>query len=287
MNRSFVHLELNTDDTAAAKEFYETLFGWAYQDIPIGDNVYTGVTSAVAPGAAMQMRPKGAQTGWLPYIGVDDVEVALEVAEEAGAKIIHPFTEVPHFGYFAIISDPTGAQLGLWQPAEDEDVAAQTAVTAIVGDKKRPKKKAAKKKSTKKKTATRAAAVEMPDEELEEPEMVAQGTKAAAKKKTGKKAGKKTAKRATAVDFAEDVVEEPDVAPKGAKKKGKKKAGKKTAKKAAAASAEEAPAPPAKKASKKKGAASKKTSKTGGATKKASKKKGAKKGTTTRRGREG
>ena len=46
MPGAFVHLELHTDDTHDAKAFYKELFGWDYNDVPMGDAVYTMVASS-------------------------------------------------------------------------------------------------------------------------------------------------------------------------------------------------------------------------------------------------
>jgi len=34
-----------------------------------------------------------------------------------GAQVLKDVTEVPQMGWFSIITDPTGAALGLWQTA--------------------------------------------------------------------------------------------------------------------------------------------------------------------------
>jgi len=46
---------------------------------------------------------------------VDDVKVATGNAKSLGATILKDVTEVPGIGWFSLISDPTGAALGMWQ----------------------------------------------------------------------------------------------------------------------------------------------------------------------------
>jgi predicted enzyme related to lactoylglutathione lyase len=41
---------------------------------------------------------------------------ATEKAKKLGAKIVRDVTEVPGAGWLSIITDPTGATLGLWKP---------------------------------------------------------------------------------------------------------------------------------------------------------------------------
>jgi uncharacterized protein len=55
-------------------------------------------------------------SSWLPYVLVDDVAAATGKAKSLGAAIVKDVTEVMGAGSFSIISDPTGAVLGLWQP---------------------------------------------------------------------------------------------------------------------------------------------------------------------------
>ncbi len=57
----------------------------------------------------------GAPSAWLAYVVVDDVKVATETAQSLGAGVMKDVSEVPGMGWFSIITDPTGAALGLWQ----------------------------------------------------------------------------------------------------------------------------------------------------------------------------
>ena len=47
--------------------------------------------------------------------GVDDVAAATQKAQQLGGTVIKDVTPVPGYGSFSIISDPTGAVLGLWK----------------------------------------------------------------------------------------------------------------------------------------------------------------------------
>jgi predicted enzyme related to lactoylglutathione lyase len=47
---------------------------------------------------------------------VEDVPAATQKAKALGAKIMLDVTEVPGAGWMSIITDPTGATLGLWKP---------------------------------------------------------------------------------------------------------------------------------------------------------------------------
>jgi uncharacterized protein len=65
-------------------------------------------------GGLMQQVPAG-PSGWLSYIGVDDIRAATKRAQSLGAEVMRDVTEVPGSGWLSFIRDPTGAVLGLWQ----------------------------------------------------------------------------------------------------------------------------------------------------------------------------
>jgi uncharacterized protein len=46
---------------------------------------------------------------------VNDIKAATEKAKSLGSKIVREVTEVPDAGWMSIITDPTGATLGLWK----------------------------------------------------------------------------------------------------------------------------------------------------------------------------
>jgi predicted enzyme related to lactoylglutathione lyase len=81
MGNPFVHVELNTTDTAKAKTFYEKLFDWKLEDMPIGERSYTMIRVGEGTGGGMmQQLIPGASSAWLPYVLVDDIDEATEKA---------------------------------------------------------------------------------------------------------------------------------------------------------------------------------------------------------------
>jgi predicted enzyme related to lactoylglutathione lyase len=145
MTNAFVHVELNTDDVAKAKQFYKKIFKWKLEDMKMGPGMtYTMVKPDKGTGGGMQAKPMpDAPTMWLPYVEVDNVKQTIGKAKKAGAQIIVDAMEVPGTGTMGIFLDPTGAVLGLWQPAPMQ--------AAPRGRKSAPKK-AAKRKTAKKKS---------------------------------------------------------------------------------------------------------------------------------------
>jgi len=116
MANAFVHVELNTTDLEKAKAFYRKLFDWKLEDtqMPVGTYTMVNVGSGTGGGMMKQMMP-GAPSSWLSYVLVDDIQSATRKARDLGANVMKDSMEVPNMGWLSILTDPTGAMLGLWQ----------------------------------------------------------------------------------------------------------------------------------------------------------------------------
>ena len=117
MAGEFVHMELNTPELEKSKAFYGGLFGWEFQDIPMGDGtIYSMFKPANGPGGGLMTVPD-APMRWLSYIGVEDIKASTAKARELGATVWIANVEVMGRGWFSILEDPTGAAIALWQDA--------------------------------------------------------------------------------------------------------------------------------------------------------------------------
>jgi predicted enzyme related to lactoylglutathione lyase len=114
-------VDLQTTDQAAAKSFYGGLFGWTYEDNPMDgtDAVYS---MAVLKGKhAAAIAPLGPQADagipphWNSYVTVADVDASVGVAEKAGGMLMMPPMDVMDAGRMAVVADPTGGMIALWQ----------------------------------------------------------------------------------------------------------------------------------------------------------------------------
>ena len=135
MGNPFVHLDLSTDDPAAAKKFYKSVFDWKFKDFPemkwTGIDVGKGVGGGIG-GKNMPTQP----TAWTAYVDVTDVKKTIAKAKKAGATIVVPFMQVGEMGALGVFVDPQGATIGVWQATKQAAAA--------------PKKKAAAAKPAKK-----------------------------------------------------------------------------------------------------------------------------------------
>ena len=120
-NGSFSWIELGTSDQNAAKDFYTALFGWTFEDSPMGpDDFYTMFQlEGRNCGAAYTLRPQETSMDvpphWNLYVSVASADETAKKAEEAGGKLLAPPFDVYSFGRMAVIQDPTGAVIEIWE----------------------------------------------------------------------------------------------------------------------------------------------------------------------------
>ena len=119
---TFSWADNTSTDPEAAKAFYQALFGWDKDEIPMMPGMtYTmfkqdGAYSAALSGMMPEMQEQGIPSHWTNYVSVDDVDSLADVVTENGGTILYGPMDVFDSGRMLQIQDPTGAQLGLWQP---------------------------------------------------------------------------------------------------------------------------------------------------------------------------
>jgi predicted enzyme related to lactoylglutathione lyase len=118
---SFCWIELATSDQNAAKSFYSSLFGWVVTDNPMGpDDFYTifkidGRDAAAGYTLRKEQRAQGVSPHWMVYVAVDSADQAAAKAAKAGGTVLAPAFDVVDVGRMAVVQDPTGAVLAVWQ----------------------------------------------------------------------------------------------------------------------------------------------------------------------------
>ena len=117
MGNPFVHVELNSTDLNKARSFYQSLFDWKLEEMPMpGGPPYVMIEVGEGVGGGLMQHPMpGAPSVWIPYVDVRDVASPTAKARALGANIIRDVSEVPNMGSFSIVMDPTGAVFGIWQ----------------------------------------------------------------------------------------------------------------------------------------------------------------------------
>jgi predicted enzyme related to lactoylglutathione lyase len=119
--------ELNTWNALESRNFYRRTLGWNFEKVSLPDGepywiarkdgrTVGGLYSLTAP------RFKGIPSHWMTYMKVDDIEQAEADAREAGGEVTRPITQLPGIGKIALVSDASGAMIGLIEP-DDGDLA--------------------------------------------------------------------------------------------------------------------------------------------------------------------
>ena len=118
----FCWVDLGTTDAPAAKQFYTGLFGWTAEDRPMGDGQsYTmfhlgGKSVAALYQQDAQQQAMGIPPNWLSYISVESADQAAERTKGLGGTVLMEPFDVLDVGRMAMIQDPTGAVVALWEP---------------------------------------------------------------------------------------------------------------------------------------------------------------------------
>jgi uncharacterized protein len=119
---TFSWTDLATTDQDGAKQFYGQLFGWDAVDNPVGDGmVYSmmqigGKDVAAISTQPEQQREAGVPALWNSYVTVDSADAAADRAQKLGATVHAPPFDVMDVGRMAVIGDPQGAFLMVWEP---------------------------------------------------------------------------------------------------------------------------------------------------------------------------
>ncbi|THB63572.1 MAG: VOC family protein [Desulfovibrio sp.] len=119
--------ELMTTDLDGAKEFYGGLFGWEFEEMVISDGPMAGTPyisgkiNGEYVGGMMTKPPEPAHIPphWGAYITVDNIENTLGKVKELGGNVIMPKTPIKDMGAFAVIQDPQGAVVSIFEFMEE------------------------------------------------------------------------------------------------------------------------------------------------------------------------
>ena len=108
------HVEFDSTDLERTRRFLGGLFGdWQFQGW--GDKYLLFSTPGGPGGGINRVDKLQGGSGTLVHVEVDEIEPYLARVEGLGGRIHTPKTEIPEIGWFAIVKDPDGNLLGLYQ----------------------------------------------------------------------------------------------------------------------------------------------------------------------------
>ena len=115
-------VDLMTSDTERSQAFYRELFGWTVQEPAEEFGGYLTFTKAGVPVAGcMASRPgSGMPNVWSVYLTTDNAGKTVDVAVANGGQVHVEAMTVGNLGTMAVIGDPGGAGIGVWQPGRHQ-----------------------------------------------------------------------------------------------------------------------------------------------------------------------
>lgn len=117
--------DISLPDPEKGKTFYGELFGWTAEDQydHDGNYVYTmfsqdGDTVAGLGPLPVAMQEAGVPPMWQTYVTVDDVDSVVTKVDELGGSVLVPTMQIFDSGRMAVVAEPGGAVLSLWEAGE-------------------------------------------------------------------------------------------------------------------------------------------------------------------------
>lgn len=107
-----VWVEMAGSDLDASAAFYHALFGWTrapYSDVSFDFSLGELEIGGLLP------KIGDVPDSWKVYLKVDDIEATLIAAVAAGGRVLHEPVREADDGSWALLEDPSGAEVGVWQ----------------------------------------------------------------------------------------------------------------------------------------------------------------------------
>ena len=113
-----IWIDLFSSDPAKSRGFYEELMGWTSTE---PEEQFGGYFSflkgdSLVAGGMKNDGTAGVPDCWNVYLAVENAEATVAAATAHGGGVIVPAMAIADMGSMAVISDPGGAAIGMWQP---------------------------------------------------------------------------------------------------------------------------------------------------------------------------
>jgi predicted enzyme related to lactoylglutathione lyase len=112
-----IWVDLMSSDVERARAFYGELFGW---DCAEPNEEFGGYANFTKDGDLMggisPTMEEAMPDVWSIYLEVADAEATVKAAADRGMAVIAPAMALMDLGSMAVVTDPGGAAIGMWQP---------------------------------------------------------------------------------------------------------------------------------------------------------------------------
>jgi predicted enzyme related to lactoylglutathione lyase len=114
-------VDLMTSDTQRSREFYGQVFGWTAEEPAeqFGGYFNFWKDGVLVAGCMPSQRPEMPDV-WSVYLATDDARKAVDATTAHGGQVLVEAMDVADLGTMAVVSDPDGAAIGIWQPGRHQ-----------------------------------------------------------------------------------------------------------------------------------------------------------------------
>ena len=107
------HVEIPSSDLKQTKEFFKKVFDWEFK--PFGNgyllfNNHKGIMVGIR-----QVNKVNSGDTTVFHVSVTNIEETLKAVEKNGGSIFKEKTVIPAMGWYALLKDPQGNIIGLYQ----------------------------------------------------------------------------------------------------------------------------------------------------------------------------
>lgn len=106
--------EIPADDPETLQKFYAEMFGWTFEKFPGGFRYLKIRMPQKEPRGGLTARQDATHTP-VNYVRVGSLADAVAKATKLGAKTVVAKKPIPGKGWYAVLLDPQGNRIGLWE----------------------------------------------------------------------------------------------------------------------------------------------------------------------------
>lgn len=117
-----VWIELSSTDPAESARFYQSLLGTTTTEPHPAFGGYRNLLHGGAIVAGLMDAQNGMPSSWVVYLLTNDIDETITMAEQHGGGALVSPMDVKGLGKMAFAQDPSGAIVGLLQPATDQGI---------------------------------------------------------------------------------------------------------------------------------------------------------------------
>ena len=113
-------VDLTVPNADEVRDFYQAVVGWRTDELDMGGYCDYTMKTEKGDGVAGVCHARGTNAGlpaqWLMYVNVPDLDASLANCTKNGGKLVAGPKGAGDYGRYAVIEDPAGAVLALFEP---------------------------------------------------------------------------------------------------------------------------------------------------------------------------